>query len=196
MKIKILALISAIAVVALAGCSASAINLDKNENTNEKITLTNIVYDSENKSLDYTLTNGTDDKLIDYTSQHSIYRIENGKEVCFTPSYTSYGTSSRLYPKSFTEEAKKYSNKEVKSSDTLSCLTYKAEGDSYDREYEFENSALPSGEYKLVVDVDVYDYVEENNRVLGEDEDKCLLPDFDYDYPHTTLKLEGTFTIE
>lgn len=197
MKIKIPALISAVAVAAvLAGCSASAIDFGGNENTNDKITLTNIVYDSENKSLDYTLTNGTDDKLIDYTSQHSIYKIGNGKEVCVTPSYTSYGTSSRLYPKSFTEEAKGYANKDVKSSDTLSCLTYKAEGDSYDREYEFKNSALPSGEYKLVVDVDVYDYVEENNRVLGEGEEKCLLPDFNYNYPHTTLKLDGTFTIE
>ena len=82
MKIKIPALISAVAVAAvLAACSASAIDFGGNENTNDKITLTNIVYDSENKSLDYTLTNGTDDKLIDYTSQHSIYKIENGKII-------------------------------------------------------------------------------------------------------------------
>lgn len=195
MKTKILALISALAISsALVGCSASAINYTDD---NDKITLTDIVYNSESKSLDYTLTNGTDDKLVDYTSRHSIYKIENGNEVCVTPSYTSYGTSTRLYPESFVKSAKEYANSESsKSSDTLGCLTYKAEGDNYDQEYEFENSALQSGDYKLVVDVDVYDYKEENNKVIGDDEEKYLITDFDYDYPHTTLTLEGSFTIQ
>lgn len=197
MKIKILALLSAIALSsALAGCSANAINIDKN-NSQEKITLTDIVYDSNSKSLGYTLTNGTEDKLVDYTSAHKIYKIENGDEICVTPSYTTYGTSLRLYPEGFVNASKEYSNSEnIKSSDVLSCLTYKSEGDNYDQEYEFENSALQSGEYKLVVDVDVYDYVEDNNKVLGDDGEKYLFADFDYDYPHTTLTLEGTFTIE
>lgn len=197
MKTRILVLLSALAVSsALAGCSASAINVDENNYNNDKITLTDIVYDSDSKSLDYTLTNGTDDKLVDYTSNHRIYKIENGNQVCVTPSYTSYGTSTRLYPESFVKSAKEYANSEsAKSSDTLSCLTYKAEGDNYNQEYEFDNSALQSGEYKLVVDVDVYDYKAENNKVI-DGEEKYLLADFDYDYPHTTLTLEKTFTIE
>ncbi|MCH5297735.1 MAG: hypothetical protein J1E85_08695 [Ruminococcus sp.] len=195
MKTRILVLLSALAISsALAGCSATAINYSDD---NDKITLTDIVYNSESKSLDYTLTNGTDDKLVDYTSRHRIYKIENGKEVCVTPSYTSYGTSTRLYPESFVKFAKEYANSEsAKSSDTLGCLTYKAEGDNYDQAYEFENSALQSGEYKLVVEVDIYDYKEENNKVIGDDEEKYLIADFDYDYPHTTLTLEGSFTIQ
>lgn len=199
MKTRILALFSALAAAsALAGCSASALDSEKDNNSdNDKITLTDITYDSENKSLDYTLTNGTEDKLVDYTAEHKIYKIENGNDVCVTPSYTSYGTSSRLYPESFVKAAKEYSNPEnFKSADTLSCLTYKAEGDNYDQEYEFENSALQSGEYKLVVDVDVYDYVEENNKIIGDGEESILLADFNYDYPHSTLTLECTFTIE
>lgn len=197
MKTRILALLSAVAVAsALAGCSASAINIDENNYNNDKITLTDIVYDSESKSLDYTLTNNTNNKLVDYTSQHSIYKIENGAETCVTPSYTTYGTSSRLYPESFVETAKEYANDGFKSSDTLSCLTYKAEGDNYNQEYEFENSALQSGEYKLVVNVDVYDYAEENNKIIDDDGEKYLFADFDYDYPHKTLTLEGKFTIE
>lgn len=197
MKIKILTLLSALALSSvLAGCSADAVNIDKN-NSQKKITLTNITYDSESKSLGYTLTNGTEDKLVDYTSAHKIYRLENGSEVCVTPSYTTYGTSLKLYPESFVNTAKEYSNSDfAKSSDTLSCLTYNAEGENYDQEYEFDNSALDSGEYKLVVNVDVYDYAEENNKVIGDGEESILLADFDYDYPHLTLTLEGTFTIE
>lgn len=81
MKIKILTLLSALALSSvLAGCSADAVNIDKN-NSQKKITLTNITYDSESKSLGYTLTNGTEDKLVDYTSAHKIYRLENGSEV-------------------------------------------------------------------------------------------------------------------
>ena len=198
MKTKILALLSAFAVAsALAGCSASALNSNKDNNSdNDKITLTDIVYDNESKSLEYTLTNGTDDKLVDYTSEHKIYKIENDVETCVTPSYTTYGTSTRLYPESFVKAAKEYANDDIKNSDTLSCLTYKAEGDNYNQNYEFEHSALQSGEYKLVVNVDVYDYDKENNKIIGDDEEQYLLADFDYDYPHTTLKLEGTFTIE
>lgn len=197
MKTRILALLSAVAVASsLAGCSASALDSEKGNSNNDKITLTDIVYDNESKSLEYTITNGTDDKLVDYTSEHKIYKIENGNEVCVTPSYASYGTSTRLYPENFVKTAKEYSNSEdIKISDTLSCLTYKSEGDNYNQEYEFENSALQSGEYKLVVNVDVYDYIEENNKVIGDGEEKILFADFDYDYPHTTLTLEGTFTI-
>lgn len=197
MKFKIIALLSALALSsALAGCTANAANLDKN-NYQENITLTDIAYDSESKSLNYTLTNGTDDKLVDYTTAHKIYKIDNGSEVCVTPSYTTYGTSLRLYPESFVNKAKDYANSDfAKSSDTLGCLTYNAEGENYNQEYEFENSALDSGKYKLVVDVNVYDYAEDNNKTLGDDGEKYLFADFDYDNPHTTLTLEGTFTIE
>lgn len=198
MKTRILALLSAVAVASsLAGCSASALDSEKRNSNNDKITLTDIVYDNESKSLEYTITNGTDDKLVDYTSEHKIYQIENGNEVCVTPSYASYGTSTRLYPENFVKTAKEYSNSEdIKISDTLSCLTYKSEGDNYNQEYEFENSALQSGEYKLVVNVDVYDYIEENNKVIVDGEEKILFADFDYDYPHTTQTIEGRFTIK
>lgn len=198
MNTRILALLSALAVAsALAGCSASALDSEKRNSNNDKITLTDIIYDSESKSLEYTLTNDTENKLVDYTSEHKIYKIENGDEICVTPSYTSYGTSTRLYPESFVKTAKEYSNsKDIKISDTLSCLTYKSEGNNYNQEYEFKNSALQSGEYKLVVNVDVYDYIEENNKIIGDGEESILLADFDYDYPHTTQTLEGTFTIK
>lgn len=192
MKTRILALLSALTVAsALAGCSASALNFD------DKITLTDITYNSESKSLEYTLINGTEDKLVDYTAEHKIYKIENGNDICVTPSYTTYGTSLKLYPESFVNSAREYSNSDfAKSSDTLSCLTYNAEGNNYDQKYEFNNSALDSGEYKLVVNVDVYDYVANNNKVIGDSEESILLADFDYDYPHTAMTLEGTFTIK
>lgn len=196
----------------IAGCSANALIDDNSSNFSannaavahseaevkkdytEKITLTTS-YNSEDKKLDYTITNGTDDIFISFgSSAHKIYLIENGRETNVTPAYLDYCTGLNLYPQTF---ADKYRNDEMtlNSSVSLSCLTYKGvitnEENIEDLPYDLKDTALPSGEYKLAVDVDVYNY-----DCMGEiNHDGKIIGAVPNDDPLKTITLESNFTI-
>ncbi len=196
MKKIILLILSAAAVICLctgvtmAESSDSVKDKKSVDSLKDNINLT-CYYDSAAKSVLYTVSNDSDDKVVDCSPFHTIYLKDGDEYKNVTPSYATPAAYHPLFPVSMLKSG---DSSRRESSRNFACCTFRSEGDadSFDLNYEYKYRALGKGEYKLSVDVDVYN-LNDLKSIPVSDVDFTL---YDYsDSPHTTLTLESNFTI-
>lgn len=136
-------------------------------------------YNSNEKYVDVTLVNNTQNKLVTFDGQHTIYQKNDNSFTDVTPSYATYATATNLMP---------FANNTSK----LSFATYDT-SDVQNIDESMKNTALKSGTYKISMNVNVYENVE---YITSPDStDGTTYPQLE-NATCKTVTLEAPFTIE
>ncbi len=151
MKLKLitLGLVCTLGVSTLYGCSAE-------NSTNANINFS-AQYNTEDKQINTVLTNDTGDEVLLYNKIYKLYKKDGNEWTNITFEHADYGTSRQLFPE-----------KDINSTE-LSFSAYNTAGENLDLTKEIENGGLESGEYKITVDVDIYD--NSDFTVISKDDD-------------------------
>ena len=114
-------------------------------------------YNAEDKQINTVLTNDTGDEVVLYNKIYKLYKKDGNEWTNITFEHADFGTSRQLFPE-----------KDINSTE-LTFSAYNTAGENLDLSKEIENGGLESGDYKITVDVEVYD--NSDFSVLSESED-------------------------
>ena len=114
-------------------------------------------YNAEDKQINTVLTNDTGDEVVLYNKIYKLYKKDGNEWTNITFEHADFGTSKQLFPE-----------KDINSTE-ISFSAYNTAGENLDLSKENENGGLESGDYKITVDVEVYD--NSDFSVLSESED-------------------------
>ena len=151
-KLITLGLMCTMCASLLCGCANE--NSTNAENANINFTAQ---YNAEDKQINTVLTNKTGDEVILYNKIYKLYKKDGNEWTNITFEHADYGTSKQLFPE-----------KDINSTE-MSFSAYNTAGENLDLTKEIENGGLESGEYKITVDIDIYD--NSDFTVLSESED-------------------------
>ncbi len=154
MKLKLIALglLCTTALSSLCGCSSN--NAENIENANINFSAQ---YNNADKKINTVLTNKTDDEVVLYNRIYKLYKKDGNEWTNITFEYADYAVANYLFPE-----------KDINSTELI-FSAYNTAGEDLDLTKEIENGGLESGDYKITIDVDVYD--NSDFSILPEDED-------------------------
>ena len=143
-KFIALALICTSSISVFAGCSES--DIVSTPKTTDRTDITFVAnYDNENKDINTTLTNDTEDEIILYKTEYQLYKkLEEDKWKIIKFDYESAGEANYL----FTDEG-------LNSAD-IDFSAYNTASENMNPDKEFKNGGLEAGEYKITMTFDVY----------------------------------------
>lgn len=188
-KFIALALICTSAISAFAGCSES--DIVSTPKTTDRTDIAFVAsYDENNKEINTTLTNDTEDEIILYKSEYQLYKkLEEDKWQIIRFDYEATGEANYL----FTDDGL--------NSDDIDFSAYNTTGENLNLDEEKEKGGLDAGEYKITMTFDVYPDSEASTIPHNEDETISIEnPDGKYlnasKAKHEEVVVGADFTVE